>query len=72
MADYVDGARAQATHEMAAALLTAAAEVMARHGNDPTGPVIVAAGFAMALRAIGEHNRPEIPRIVREMLESVP
>lgn len=65
---YVERSRAEAVQELAAALLKTAGEVMTRHGDDPMGEVIVAAGFGMALDRIGEHIAPNIPRIVRELL----
>jgi hypothetical protein len=68
MRDDLTEARGEATQEVAAAIIKAAGTMMARHGNDPTGAVIVAAGFAMALNAIGKEIDPNIPRIVRKML----
>jgi hypothetical protein len=69
MADYMDEARYQATQDIAAALCRAAGDVMALHGNDPKSVQITAAGFAMALLRLWKHIDPEIPRIVREVLE---
>ena len=60
-------AMADATQEIASAVLNAAGAAMERHGNDPNGSAIVAAGFAMALRSIGNID-PHIPRIVHAML----
>lgn len=65
----MDVARAEATQEVSAAILKAAGAVMERHGNDPNGVVIVAAGFAIALKAIGEKIDPRVPAIVAEMLK---
>ena len=65
---YMDAARAEATREVASALCKAAGEVMMRHGNDPTSAAIVAAGFAMALLAIGKDIDSRVPVIVHEML----
>lgn len=70
MTDMLDNARAEATQEVCSALLKAAGEAMKRHGADPNGCAIVAAGFAMALRAIGKHIDPLVPLTVREMLEA--
>lgn len=61
-------ARAQATQDVASAILIAAGDAMKRHGNDQQGPIIVAAGFAMALKEIGVKIDANIPRAVREML----
>lgn len=64
----LDEARAEATQEVAAAILKAAGEVMKRHGDDPNGVVIIAAGFAMALQSIGKNIDSRCPAIVAEML----
>jgi hypothetical protein len=64
----LDKARAEATHEVCSSVLTAAGDAMKRHGDDPTGGAILAAGFAMALQAIGDKIDPKVPIIVREML----
>ena len=61
-------AGAEAVQEISSAILKAAGSAMQRHGNDPNGGAIVAAGFAMALRAIGKNIDPKIPAIVKEML----
>jgi hypothetical protein len=64
----MDAARAEATQEVASEILKAAGLVMERHGNDPNGHAIVAAGFAMALKSIGDRIDPRIPAVVRQML----
>jgi len=61
-------AGAEAVQEISSAILKAAGAAMQRHGYDPNGAAIVAAGFAMALRAIGKNIDPKIPAIVKEML----
>lgn len=68
MTNELDEARAEATQEVCAAVLMAAGDAMQRHGNDPNGGAIVAAGFAMALHAIGRSIDPLVPLTVREML----
>ena len=68
----LDLARGEAVQEVTAAILMAAGEAMDRHGNDPDGHAIVAAGFAGALRRIGRHIDPNIPIVVRRMLERSP
>ena len=65
----MDAARAEATQEISSAILKAAGAVMERHGDDPNGHAIVAAGFAMALKAIGKNIDPRIPAVVIEMLQ---
>lgn len=67
--DDLTKARADATQEVCASILKAAGEAMQRHGNDPQSGVIVAAGFAHALRMIGENIDPTVPIVVREMLD---
>lgn len=62
-------AGAECIQEMSSALLKSAGEVMKRHGADPNGPALVAAGFAMALRVIGTNIDPKVPIIVHEMLK---
>lgn len=64
----LDAARAEATQEVASSLLKAAGAAMTRHGPDPNGGAIVAAGFAMALDRIGKEIDPKVPAVVREML----
>lgn len=71
MPNELDHAQAEATQEVASAVLKAAGETMARHGNDPHSGVIVAAGFTMALRAIGKNIDPKVPLVVVEMLSPV-
>lgn len=66
----MNNARAEATQELASALLQTAGEVMKRHGSDPHSPAIVAAGFAMALDRIGRHIDQKIPETVRVMLNT--
>ena len=61
-------ARAEATQEICCDLLKAAGAAMLRHGDDPQGITIVAAGFAMALQAIGKEIDRRVPIIVHEML----
>lgn len=68
MSDQMETARAEATQEVCSAVLKAAGEVMKVHGNDPHGGVILAAGFAMALKAIGEHIDRKVPLTVYEIL----
>jgi len=68
MTDQMTQARAEATQEVASAILKAAGDAMLRHGDDPHSNVIVAAGFAMALRRIGEHVDAKVPVIVHQML----
>jgi hypothetical protein len=68
MNKMLDDARAEATQEVAAAVLQAAGDAMKRHGSDPNGGAIVAAGFAMALQAIGRNIDPLVPLTVRELL----
>jgi len=68
MTDQMTQARAEATQEVASAILKAAGEAMQRHGDDPHSVVIVAAGFAMALQRIGERVDHRVPRIVHEMI----
>lgn len=72
MTDELTLAGAEATQEICAGVLKAAGEAMARHGNDPNSGAIVAAGFAMALQAIGESIDAKVPMIVREMLRPIP
>lgn len=62
-------ARSEATQEVCAAILKAAGGAMQRHGNDPQGGAIVAAGFAMALQAIGREIDQRVPLTVFEMLK---
>lgn len=69
MTDSLELARAEATQELASALLKTAGEVMLRHGDDPHSGAIVAAGFGMALDRIGKHLDPKVPETVRIMLE---
>lgn len=61
-------AGAETVQQIASAILRAAGEVMTSHGNDPNGTVIIAAGFAMAIRTMGENIDPKIPRIIAEIL----
>jgi hypothetical protein len=65
--DIID-AGAEAVQEMSSVILLAAGATMKRHGDDPNGGAIVAAGFAMALHAIGKNIDPKIPATVKEML----
>jgi hypothetical protein len=65
----MDDARAEAVQEVSSEILKAAGAAMGRHGDDPNGGAIVAAGFAMALKAIGKHIDCKIPAVVREMLK---
>lgn len=67
-ADLIN-ARAQATNDVCAAVLSAAGDAMKVHGDDPEGSAIVAAGFAMALQSIGKHIDKRVPVIVHEMLK---
>jgi len=69
IASALELAAAEATQEIASAVLTAAGDVMTRHGNDPYSVAIIAAGFAMAIRQMGKDIDPIIPRIVLEMLK---
>jgi hypothetical protein len=68
MSTDLERAGAECVQEMSAALLHAAGQVMKRHGNDPCGGAIVAAGFAMALDAIGRDIDRKVPLTVCEML----
>jgi hypothetical protein len=61
-------AGAECVQEMCCALLKTAAEVMKRHGDDPSSGAIVAAGFAMALQTIGRDIDRNVPLAVCEML----
>lgn len=54
MNNLLDIAASEATQEIASAVAAAAGDVMRRHGNDPNGSAIVAAGFAMAHGLIAE------------------
>lgn len=70
--DDLSLARAQATQDLYVAILNATGDAMAVHGNDPQRGAIVAAGFAMTLRAIGRNIDRHVPLTVLEMLgESV-
>lgn len=66
--DDLKAAGAEAVDEICSSVLKAAGEAMKRHGNDPNGGAIVAAGFAMALIRIGEKIDARVPLVVREML----
>lgn len=68
----LDMAAAEATQEICSSVLKAAGEAMKRHGNDPNGGAIVAAGFAMALQTIGKNIDRRVPIIVHEMLRPIP
>ena len=61
-------ARSEAVEEVCRSVLMAAGDAMKRHGDDPHGNVIVAAGFAMAIKAIGRDIDPKMPLVVRELL----
>lgn len=65
--DEVAGARADAIQALAAGLLKTAAAHAMTHGTDPDGEVIVAAGFAMAIREVGQ-DHPGISATIRAML----
>lgn len=65
---YLELATAEAVEDVASSILLAAGDAMTRHGNDPQGAQIVAAGFALALQRIGENIDANVPRVVREML----
>ena len=64
----LEEAGAEAVQEIASVLLKAAGAAMQRHGNDPNGGAILAAGFAMALNNIGKHIDPRVPQTVKDML----
>ena len=64
----MENAGVEAMQEMASAILTAAGVTMQRHGNDPNGRAIIAAGFAMALQMIGKSIDHKIPATVKKML----
>jgi len=61
---------AQAAQDVSSAILKAAGEAMKAHGPDPNGGAIVAAGFAMAIQAIGRDIDERVPIVVLEMLRS--
>lgn len=69
--DLMTMARAEATQEVAAAITLAAGEVLLRHGNDAYqyAVSILAAGFVMAIRRIGDNIDSQVPTMVRVMLE---
>jgi len=67
---YLELAKAQAVQDMVAALLQGVSEALAAHGDDPESAVIISAGFAMALKKIGEKIDPKVPKIVFELLAS--
>jgi hypothetical protein len=62
-------ARTDAIQEVASEILKAAGSVMLRHGDDPEGSIILAAGFAMALNAIGTKIDSMVPYIVGRALQ---
>lgn len=68
MSKEIEQAGAEAVQEICVSLLKAAGACMVRHGDDPNSAAIIAAGFAMALRAIGDDIDRKIPLTVREML----
>lgn len=63
-------ARTEAIAELSAALIRTAGEVLTRHGNDPQGPILVAAGFALALQTIGREIDENILATVCKLLSS--
>lgn len=69
MSTYESIIGAETVQEIAAALCKAAGGVFAHHGNDPNSGAILAAGFVMALRSIGENIDRRVPIVVRAMLE---
>ena len=64
---YEKEALAQATLDVAMAILLGAGEAMKRHGDDPLGVAILAAGFVMAIDKTTSID-PHIRHIVVEML----
>src|SRR3990167_1602227 len=59
--DAADEARLQAITDVYQMVLAAAGDAMKRHGNDPLATTVLAAGFTMAIRAIGEDIDPKVP-----------
>lgn len=57
-------AGAEAVQGISSALVSAAGETMQRHGDDPNGMAIVAAGFAMAINSINRELDPKFARTV--------
>lgn len=60
---------AQATQDIASALLKAAGDVMTLHGNDPNSLAIVSAGFVMAIKAIDREIDPHFKNALLAQLQ---
>lgn len=65
---YLKEAQIQAARDVREAVLRGVIEAMKRHGQDPNTSHIVAAGFAMAARELGNRYDPEIPKKMCMML----
>jgi hypothetical protein len=65
---YEEQIEAQATQELCDALVRAWGDVMKRHGEDPHGVVVMAAGFSLAIRAI-EKEFPAFGTVLRELIK---
>lgn len=64
---------AQAVHDLAAALISAAGEVMKLHGNDSDSDAIVAAAFCSAIEQIEQKIDPTFKaRVVTQLLGEEP
>jgi len=63
-------AAAEAILELTGAVLMAAGEVMKRHGPDPNGGIILAAGFARAINGMDRID-PTVRPIIARMIGGV-
>ena len=68
MSHDMEQAGTEAVQEIASSILKAAGAAMARHGDDPNGGAIIAAGFALAIEQIGKHIDPRIMDTIRKLL----
>lgn len=69
MSDALTTAGAKASHDLSGALLTTAGAEMQKHEADPNGPVIIATGFFLAIRAMDQID-PAIRKVIIEMLRA--
>lgn len=62
-------ATAQAVIDVSAAILHAAGDAMKRHGDDPQGITVVAAGFSQAINAITVSIDPTFGPMLRALIK---